>query len=231
MDVPVRGVVGETTSVAPAISYTRFGGVCMLLAGVTGFLYSVSFVIIDRISSRVADKTSAIFLLLGGLLASVALVALYERLRRLEADPGFTLWALLLGIVSALGSAVHGGYDLANAIHAPATNPDLPSGVDPRGLLTFGLAGLATFTFAWLIRHTTAFPYRLGTLGMTLGLFLLIIYLGRMIVLNAHNPLIVIPAVLAGFVMTPAWYFWLGTWLLKQDAEDRMVKTDGSRTW
>jgi len=33
----------------------------------------------------------------------------------------------------ALGSAVRGGYDFANAVHPPAAvNPDLPNPVDPR---------------------------------------------------------------------------------------------------
>ncbi|MDP9243568.1 MAG: hypothetical protein M3O77_00615 [Chloroflexota bacterium] len=53
-------------------------------------------------------------------------------------------WALALGLAGALGAALHGGYDLANAINPPASDPiaNLPSPIDPRGLLTFGVSGL-----------------------------------------------------------------------------------------
>jgi hypothetical protein len=202
------------------ISFARFGGICAILAGVAGFCYSVSFVIIDHISSSASDKLSALFLLLGGAVGSAALVALYERLRRDGADSGFLLWALLLGLVSALGSAIHGGYDLANALHTPASNPDLPSGIDPRGLLTFGLAGVAALTFATLIRRSPDLPRNFGTLGLVLGALLVIIYLGRLIILSAHNPVIVIPAVITGFVVSPIWYVWLGRLLLREPEDE-----------
>ncbi|MGA7670582.1 MAG: hypothetical protein WBW04_09170 [Nitrolancea sp.] len=216
MDVSVNRSAAETKSSTVAISFARFGGISAMIAGGSSFGYSVSFVIIDRVSPSLADKLTALFLLLGGCVGSAALIALYERLGAEGTDHGFALWALLLGIVSALGSAVHGGYDLANVIHEPATNPDLPSGVDPRGLLTFGVAGLATLTFAWLIRHSHTMPRQLGALGLALGVLLIVIYLGRLVVLNAQNPLIVVPAVLTGFVISPAWYVWLGRELLRE---------------
>jgi hypothetical protein len=65
----------------------------------------------------------------------------------------FALWAALLGIGAALGTAAHGGYDLANAVNPPSVSADfhsglsaLPNQIDPRGLFTFGVAGLAVFT-------------------------------------------------------------------------------------
>lgn len=221
MGVQAAGAARESEWRSTTTSFARFGGICAVLAGVIGFCYSVSFVIIDRISASASDKLSALFLLLGGAVGSAALVALYERLRRDGAEPGFALWALLLGLVSALGSAIHGGYDLANALHTPATTPDLPSGIDPRGLLTFGLAGVATLTFALLIRRSSDLPRNLGTLGLALGALLVIIYLGRLIILSAHNPAIVVPAVVTGFIVSPVWYVWLGRLLLNEaDSED-----------
>jgi hypothetical protein len=121
-------------------SFARFAGTCAVLAGVAGFLYTVAFVVLQNV------LLSGLFLMLGGLLSTAVLVAVYDRLR--ETDASFALLALLLGIAGALGSAVHGGYDLANAINPPSSVPDLPNPVDPRGLLTFGVVGAALFFVA-----------------------------------------------------------------------------------
>jgi hypothetical protein len=193
--------VGSSTAVSS--TYERFGGLCAILVGVSGFLYSVAFVILRSTS------LSALFLLLTGLLGTAALVAIYARLR--DTDMSFALWALFLGTVSALGSALHGGYDLANALNPPATtNLDLPSQIDPRGMLTFGVAGLALWVMAWLILRGVQFPRGLGYLGYVTAALLIIIYLARLIVLDATSPLVLVPALLAGFVASPVWYVWLG---------------------
>jgi hypothetical protein len=201
----------------------RFGGLCAVLAGIVIFLYSVAFVIIARSAPGLAGLLSALFLMLSGLLSTAALVALYLRLR--ETDAAFALWALLLTMAGALGSAIHGGYDLANAIprRGPMGNPpdanllslaNLPNQVDPRGLLTFGVAGVGLFVVAWLMGRGAQFPNGLGYLGYGLAVLLVILYLGRLIVLRASSPLILVPAVLAGFLANPVWYIWLGITLL-----------------
>lgn len=214
MDITGQASIDSALSPHESVSFARFGGFCAILAGATGFLYSVAFVLVARANPALGEQLAALFLLLGGLLGSAALVAVYERVRRHGAQAGFALWALLLGLVSALGTAIHGGYDLANVINPPATRVDLPSAIDPRGLLTFGVAGLATLTFAWLIRQGAGLPRGLGGLGFVLGVLLVIVYLGRLIVLDADSPAIVLPAVLAGFAVNPAWYIWLGRSLL-----------------
>src|SRR5438093_13622634 len=99
-------------------SFDAFGGWCAILAGVSGFLYSVAFVIVARSDPQVGGTLSALFLILVGLTSSAALTALYERLRLV--NPGAALWGLLLGVIAAMGSAIHGGYDLANLLHASA---------------------------------------------------------------------------------------------------------------
>ncbi len=190
-------------------AFGDFGGLCALLAGASGFLYSVAFVILKRTTPALGDTLSALFLLLGGLFATAALLALRERLA--AHAPAFATWALLLGLAAALGSCIHGGYDLANAINPPATvNADLPSQIDPRGLLTFGIAGIAVLTFAGLGRLGGVLPRGLTWLGYATGVLLIWIYLARLIILDATNPLVVVPALLAGFLANPAWYLWLG---------------------
>lgn len=200
--------VANRAAVAPmrSAAFERFAGLCGILAGVVGLLYSIAFIILQN------SLLSALFLMLGGLLASAVLVALYERLR--ATDAAFALWALLLGLVGAAGSAIHGGYDLANAINPPGTIPpelaNFPSQIDPRGLLTFGVAGLGVFVVAWLIMRGGPFSRRLGSLGYLLAVLLIIIYLARLIVLSPTNPVLLVPALLTGFVVNPVWYIWLG---------------------
>ena len=204
--IAATGHVGQSTAVSS--TYERFAGACAVLTGVVGFGYAVAFVILR------STTFSALFLMLGGLLGAAALVAIYARLK--ETDASFALWGLILGAVGAIGSAIHGGYDLANALHPPAAvNLDLPSQIDPRGLLTFGVAGLGLWVIAWLILRGGQFSKWLGYLGYVTAALLIIIYLARLIVLDATSPLVLAPALLAGFVASPVWYVWMGVSLWK----------------
>ncbi len=116
-----------------------------------GISYSIAFLIVQ------SDLGSALFLTLGGILVSVVMVALYLRLK--DGRGGFVLLALIWGIAGALGSTVHGAYDLANIIHPPSSLPqDLPSAIDPRGLLTFDITGDALLIFSCLTVGTGKLP-------------------------------------------------------------------------
>jgi hypothetical protein len=197
-------------------AFERFAGLCAILAALSGLLYSVSFIIIARSAPALGGLLSALFLMAGGLLSVPALLGLYFRLR--AADAGFALLALGLGLAGGLGAAIHGGYDLANAINAPVSNAadaGLANPVDPRGLLTFGVAGVSVLILAWLIGQGGGFSRSLGLLGYALGALLIIIYLARLIVLQPTNPILLIPALLVGFILNPVWYFWVGLGLLR----------------
>jgi hypothetical protein len=193
-------------------SFQKFAGLLAIAAGIAGFLYSLSFIVISRSAPELGVTLSGLFLMAGGLFSSAALVALYKRFE--ASDEGFALWALVLGIGSTFGATVHGAYDLANALNPPASNlpslADLPNQVDPRGLFTFGVAGLAILVFSWLINSSRALPKNFAYMGFMLGVLLIVIYLGRLIILDATSPVIVIPALLTGFVISPVWYIWLG---------------------
>jgi hypothetical protein len=195
-------------------AFEHFGSVCAAATALFGLLYSISFVIIARLNPAVGGLLSALFLLLGGLAGSAALTALYSRLlQSARVEPGFAFWGLLLGLVAAGGVIAHGGYDLANTIHPAAANlpalTDLPNPIDPRGLLTFGLAGLAMLVLNLLVRRDESFPTGLGLLGLALGILMIVTYLGRLIFLSPAHPLVIGPAVLAGFIANPLWYIWL----------------------
>jgi hypothetical protein len=198
-------------------AFERFAGLCAILAALSGLLYSVSFIIIARSAPALGGLLSALFLMAGGLLSVPALLGLYFRLR--AADAGFALLALGLGLAAALGAAIHGGYDLANAINAPVSNAaadsGLPNPVDPRGLLTFGVAGVSMLFLGWLMGQGGGFSRSLGLVGYALGALLIIIYLARLIVLQPTNPVLLIPALLVGFILNPVWYLWMGLGLLR----------------
>ncbi len=189
-----------------ASSFSRFAVVSGILAGVCGLLYSVAFVLLRN------GLLSALFLMLGGLFSLVLLVALFERLSAVDAR--YAILGLILGSVAALGSAIHGAYDLANVLHPPAENlpalANLPNPMDPRGFLTFCVAGLAVLIAANLIGHDRSLPSYLKPLSYVLGVLLIIVYLGRLIVLDASSLLILLPAALTGFIVNPLWYILLG---------------------
>ena len=200
-------------------SFERLAGATAVAVGIGGLLYSVAFVIISRSAPDTGRFLSSLLLLIGGVLGIQVMAALYRRLR--DVDAGFALVGLLFGFAGALGSTVHGAYDLANFLHPPAVlASDIPSAVDPRGILTFGLSGLAVLVMARLMSRGGGFPARLALLGYLSGVLLVLIYLGRLIVLDPVSPLILGPAALEGFVVNPVWYIWLGMtlWRGRQSA-------------
>ena len=192
----------------PSRGFERTGSVAAFAAGIIAFLYSVAFVIVSRAAPDAGRFLAPLLLMLGGIVAVPALTAVYERLR--ETDPGYALVGLLLGAAGAIGSAIHGAFDLANALHPPASLPDTPDAVDPRGFLTFGVAGVAILVISSVMSRHSGFPRGLAMLGYASGVLLVVIYLGRLVILDAASPLILAPAALEGFVVNPAWYLWLG---------------------
>ncbi|HZU68060.1 MAG TPA: hypothetical protein VFA09_12350 [Ktedonobacteraceae bacterium] len=206
----VTRTAGETASktTLETGSFERFASICAILAGIGSLLYGIAFVVLKN------GMLSSLFLMLGGLLSTVVLTAVYRRVRTVNESA--SLWMLLLGIAGAFGALLHGGYDLANAINAPnvsAAIMNLPSAVDPRGLLTFGVTGIAVIILAWLIGSGGQLPRVMSYWGYLLGVLLVILYLGRLIILNPQNPLIAVDALLCGFVLNPVWYIALG-WAL-----------------
>lgn len=197
-------------------AFNKFAGISAILAGIVMLIYAIAFLIIARRAPELGAQLSALSLLLNGLLVTAPLIALYHRLR--DTDEAFALWALFLGMAGALGALVHGGYDLANALTPPpGQTPELatalsslPSQFDPRGLLTFGVSAIAIFSFAWLMGESRSFPAGLKYLGYLLAALLLWLYVGRLVILDPTNPLLLVPILLSGFVVNPAWYIWLG---------------------
>ncbi|TSC66474.1 MAG: hypothetical protein CEO21_184 [Microgenomates group bacterium Gr01-1014_80] len=198
--------------------FQHFAGLLSILAGFSAFAYAVSFIIISRSNPEHGMLLSGMFLMFTGIFTTAPWVAIYERLK--AEDSGFVLWVMLLGIVTSLGMVVHGGYDLANSINPPAQNfsalANLPSQIDPRGLLTFGIGGLSLLVLSWVMDRTKKFPRNLAYLGILSAILSLTLYYGRLIILSPSNPVILYPALLNGFIISPLFYLWLGMVLKKK---------------
>jgi hypothetical protein len=191
------------TSAGTSAAYERFAGAAAILTGLVGLVYSVAFVVLKSVPLQ------SVSLVALGLLGVAALIGVYEIVKTNE--PSFAMLALILGIAGSLGSAIHGGFDLSNALHPPAQlNLDMPSAIDPRGMLTFGVMGLGLWVIAWLMLRGTQFPRGLAYLGYLTAALLIVVYLARLIVLDATSLLVVVPALMVGFLASPIWYIWLG---------------------
>ncbi len=174
------------------------------LTALTAFAYAYYFIVAKN------TMLSSLFLMLSGLFALPVMIILFMKLRKI--DDGIATLALILGIVGVTGTVLHGGYDLANSINPPAlVNADLPSQIDPRGLLAFGITGLAILKFSWLMGKDKSLPKNLANLGYLSGVLLLVIYLARLTVLSPTNPVLLYPVLLEGFIVNPVWYLWLAS--------------------
>lgn len=197
-----------------ATDYERMAGAAAIATGIGGIVYSVAFLggVVEGWFPQVGVTVASLTLMVGGLLSVLVLVALYRRLVASAAAVG--LLGLMLVAVGATGAMVHGGYDLANSVHAPVTDlfaqAQLPSPIDPRGLLTFGLTGLGLLVLAWQSRRSGTLPANLAALGIAVGALLIVVYLGRLLILTPTNLLVAVPAAATGIVLSPIFYVWLG---------------------
>jgi hypothetical protein len=191
--------------------YRRFAGLAALATAAAGMVFTVTFAIAVREGDRWALWASSIALVAGGLAAIPVIVALAEQLGARE--PQFARVGLVLGLAASLGTALHGAWDTAVLAH-PVRDTDVPSYADPRGFATFALTALAFLVFGWLVVRGTDIPRYVGRLALLAAVLLLVVYFGRLIVLNPKRPVIKWVAVVSGLVVSPAFYIAYGRFLL-----------------
>lgn len=192
--------------------FEKFAGISAILAAGVSVLYGVFFALALR-GSEVTATPSAILLMASGLLGIVVVCALYECFKNL--DSGFALLALVLGVLGAAGAFIHGAHDLSTLVGPGEVTGTGANSVDPRGVLVFAISGLSVLIFARLIVVGTRLPLNLGWIGYGLAALLLLLYLGRLLVLDPGQPLLRLSAILAGFVLNPLWNLWIGVELLR----------------
>ena len=209
--------------IARVPAFQRFAGLCALLAAPVGIGYSAAFIVYLHNASRGAAYADDLLLLTGGLLSTAVFTALFERLR--ATDEALALWGYVLALAGAFGSMLHAGYDLANLVKPPASlASDVPSATDPRGLGTFALTGLALSVTGCLILRSRQLPVLLGYLAFLAAALLVFVYVGRLVILDPNSPGLHAAAVIAGFVVNPLFYLWLGLELWRGGATTPAVR-------
>lgn len=185
--------------------------------GVLSLAYAFSFNVLEYTTPLTGRIVSSLCLLIIGLLLVPLGLGLYLHMQKLS--PEFSLLGLLITVVAATGSLMHAGYDLANAINVPyqtsAALANLPNQTDPRGLAVFGLSSLAIALWSWLLSQDKSMPAGLSKLGYGASATMLLIYILRLFIVYVDTPLMQFPLLVAGFLLTPIWYLWLGVNLSK----------------
>ena len=188
-------------------TFDRFAGASAILVGVGGLVYGVLFGAIVLGAGRPVRIIWLAVGLLGALLTTPVLVALYYRLR--DTDRGFALLALLLGLAAALGQFENSALGLGSALTPEIGLEGAPA--DPFGAFRFGVAGVALFIVGWLIRQGGTLPRGLGWLALAGGVLLVLVYLGRLTgVIDPATEVTTLAPLLYGLVVHPVFYVWLG---------------------
>lgn len=180
-------------------------------AGISALLYAYFFIVVKDVT------LFSLFLMLLGIFTLKVMVILYGRLKEVNTDVARI--AIVAGVIGATGMIIHGGYDLANAINPPVgleTLMNLPNQVDPRGLLSFGFTGAALIKISWLMSTAKKYPQGLIWTGYLSGALFIVIYIARLTVLSPAEPILLIPVLLNGFIVSPVWFLWLGMVLRKK---------------
>jgi hypothetical protein len=115
-------------------------------------------------------------------------------------------WLTAIGVGYGLLSAAHGTF-AAVAVEQGISASDL-SPTDPRGLATFGLAGLWALTLGLeTVAGNGTLPRNLGWLAIVSGIDLIVLYVAT--VAQAEG-LILVSGGLASVILVPAFWIWTG---------------------
>jgi hypothetical protein len=118
-------------------------------------------------------------------------------------------WLTALGMGYGLLSGAHGTFAAIAVQQGIATNDLSPT--DPRGLATFGLAGLWELTLGLdTVAGNAALPRNLGWLAVVGGLDLIVLFFASV---AQSDGLILASGGLASLILVPAFWIWAGKFL------------------
>src|SRR4051812_8826014 len=209
----------------------RLGSAAAAVVAVGSVFYAVAYLIITPSPQRHSNvgaffrsylahpaglRMASICLVVSGVLASFAVVTLRAALSTDAADGPLVRWATTAGVVAGLATAAHGLGDLltvdklahryaagdATVRAAVSVTHATPSPVDPRGLMTFGLAGLVALGFGIALRHQRRATARIG---IAYGVDLVLLFAATAAGVNGA---VLVTGGLASLVLGPLW--WIG---------------------
>ena len=202
-------------------SFERFGGLSAMIVGALSILYALFFLVIARQNESLGTTGSWIILAVSGVFSSAAFVALYQRLR--PAAEGFALWVLALGLFSSFATLMHGGYQALSLITLASAGAEqraaielvrmAPSQIDPAGLGTFGVIGLASLVTGLIIIIGGRLPRALGYLAVGNAVLLMTLFFAS--AANAQT-LILLSGGLTSVIVGPIFWIWLGRELRRE---------------
>jgi hypothetical protein len=223
----------------PDDAFDRLGPLAAIGVAVLSVLYAVAYLVITPAAQRDGDagaffrsylahptglRIASLCLGLSGILSGVAVVALVRRVE--HHGPTAARWAATLGVGAGLATSLHGFGDLfavdklahrfesgdSTTRSAVVLAQGLPSAVDPRGLATFGVAGMVAATLGMLLRREHG---RLGPLGMVLGADLVALFVATAVRID---PLVLVTGGLASLALGPVWWIGVGRLLRRAPA-------------
>jgi hypothetical protein len=194
-------------------SFNRYASVAALITGILSILYAVFFLGVTRASAYAGTLGSWIILGATAFFAAAAYVGLYQRLN--ERTAGFSLYAMLFGVMAAFAMLQHGAFEAIELFRRGAVDSALgaPSQVDAAGLASFGVVGVVAFLWGWLIVKTNALPRNLGYAGMFNAFLLVVLFFATVV---GSQPLILLSGGLTSVIVGPIWWIWLGRALASQ---------------
>lgn len=190
------------------------------LSAAVALAYSLCFGYYVREGDRWAQYTSSALLIAGGLIGLPVLVAIYLRVRHV--DEGFAIVTLLVAAAAAFGTVLHGAHDIAVFANPEKVTigADNPNFTDPRGFSTFALFGLGMIVLAAMARGA-GFAKPIPMIGAVSGLLAVVVYIGRVTVLDPKRWWVAVAAVGAGVVGVPLWNVLVGRALRVEQRADR----------
>jgi hypothetical protein len=203
--------------------FVRMAGLASIAAGLAVAAHAVAHLarVLAEGEPGAAGSLAATAFMAGSILIVVAFAGLYRHV--LNGDAGFALLALLLGAVSGIGGLINGGYDLAIALAPEGSQlpQDVPNPMNPRGLLSHGVGGLAVVVAGIVIARRGLLSRALAAWSHLTGGTLIVAYLAQLLIVRETHPVVVGLAAVAGLLTLPAWLIWLGV-ELRRTADRRL---------
>jgi hypothetical protein len=184
-------------------AFSRRAGFQAYLIAAFSLVYAVVYLAFVRNHPENTQAAALAWALIAGAGLS-ATIATTSTAARVGGDARW--WLTALGVGYGLLSSTHGTF-AAIAVEQGIATSDL-SPTDPRGLATFGLAGLWALTLGLEgVAGNAALPRNLGWLALASGIDLIVLFFATV---AAYEGLTLVSGGLASVILVPVFWIWTG---------------------